>query len=211
MSAPEAHDEHQNMHDQDILRPAAVRVVLMFACRRSITMPLVRVAYQLRLILLLGSLCPLLACSGRSDPVELFHSGKYEQAFTIFSDLAAEGGIEACNYLGTHYYLGVGVERDFVEAVRWFRVAALAEDPQGQRNLGVMYLRGLGVKKDYHQAYGWLYFAHEGGNVGAKEYLNLMSDNVTPNASNVARRNVRRQIEGRAAAMSNSREKSPDS
>jgi TPR repeat protein len=199
------------MYDQDALRPATVRSGLSFERRRLFTRPLIRVIYSLRLVLLLGSLCPLLACSGGNDPVELFHSGKYDRAFTIFSDLAADGDLEACNYLGTHYYLGVGVERDFVEAVRWFKVAALAEDPQGQRNLGVMYLRGLGVKKDYHQAYGWLYFAHEGGNVGAKEYLNLMSDNVTPNASNVARRNVRRQIEARAAAMISPREKSPDS
>ena len=150
---------------------------------------------RLRMKCLVAILGGVLACSASQDPVELFQRGKYEQAFSIFSDLAAAGDLQACNYLGTHYYLGVGVERDFAEAVRWFRVAALAQDPQGQRNLGIMYLRGLGVKKDYHEAYGWLYFAYEGGNAGAKEYLTLMSDNVTPNAANVARRNVRRQID----------------
>jgi TPR repeat protein len=113
-----------------------------------------------------------------------------------------EGGdIAACNYLGTHYYLGLGVKRDFEQAARWYEAAALAEDPQGQRNLGVMYLRGLGVGKDFQQAYGWLYFAYEGGNLRAKQYLDLMNDNVTPNASVLARRNVRKKIEAHAAKI----------
>jgi hypothetical protein len=185
--------------------------LLMSDGYRLISRRLVRRLQLYRRGFLLGLFGPLLACSVSDDPVDLFHSGKYEQAFTIFSDLAARGNTQACNYLGTHYYLGAGVERDFAEAVRWFTVAALAEDPKGQRNLGVMYLRGLGVKKDYHQAYGWLYFAHEGGNVGAKEYLDLMSDNVTPNASNIARRNVRRRIEAQAAASSNSDNNPPGS
>ncbi|MFT4585634.1 MAG: TPR repeat protein [Gammaproteobacteria bacterium] len=138
-------------------------------------------------------------CGKRLDPVELFQHGDYVQAFRIFSDQANNGNIAASNYLGTHYYLGLGVKRDFEQAVRWFEVAALAEDPQGQRNLGVMYLRGLGVEKDFQQAYGWLYFAYEGGNLGAKQYLDLMNDNVTPNAGGLARRNVRRKIDAHAA------------
>ena len=199
------------MCNQGVLSPDAPRSRQIIERRRSTIKSIIYAFCSLRFAFLLGSVCLVLGCSGDRDPVDLFHSGKYERAFTIFSDLAKEGDLQACNYLGTHYYLGVGVERDFVEAVRWFRVAALAEDPQGQRNLGVMYLRGLGVKKDFHQAYGWLYFAHEGGNVGAKEYLKLMSDNVTPNAGNVARRNVRRQIEARRAALSSAGAQSPDS
>jgi TPR repeat protein len=140
-------------------------------------------------------------CGKRLDPVESFQNGDYIQAFQIFSDLAESGDIAACNYLGTHYYLGLGVKRDFAQAVRWFEVAALAEDPQGQRNLGVMYLRGLGVEKDFQQAYGWLYFAYEGGNLRAKQYLDLMNDNVTPNASVLARRKVRRKIDAHAAKI----------
>lgn len=149
--------------------------------------------------LLIFMSCVANGCSDRADPVDLFDNGDYVQAFKIFSDLAQRGDISACNYLGTHYYLGLGVERDFKQAVRWFEAAALAEDPQGQRNLGVMYLRGLGVEKDYQQAYGWLYLAYEGGNVGAKHYLALMNDNVTPNASGLARRNVRKKIDTHAA------------
>jgi len=141
------------------------------------------------LVLTLG----LTGCAA-DDPVVLFENGDYDAAFAIFQRLAADGDINAINYLGMHYYLGAGVERDFKKAAELFETAALAEHPGAQRNLGVMYLRGLGVPQDNQQAYGWLFVAYKGGNLGAKEYLVLMSDNVTPNAADLARKRVRKKI-----------------
>ncbi len=140
------------------------------------------------------------ACGADPDPTALFEQGEYDDAFDRFSARAAAGDIVAINYIGMHYYLGAGVERDFPEAVKWFERAALAGHPGAQRNLGVMYLRGLGVPLDNHQAYGWLYHAREGGNVGANDYLLMISDNVTPNAAGVARKRVGKRI---AAAQTN--------
>jgi len=136
------------------------------------------------------------ACGTAPDPVALFEQGDYDDAFVLFSERAADGDIVAINYIGMHYYLGAGVERDFPEAFKWFERAALAGHPGAQRNLGVMYLRGLGVTPDNHQAYGWLYHAREGGNEGANDYLLMMSDNVTPNAAGVARKRVQQRITG---------------
>ena len=153
-----------------------------------------------RLASVMCCLIVIVGCGNRDDPVELFHGGDYQESFRIFSQQATTGDIQASNYLGMHYYLGAGVTRDFERAAKLFEVAALAEIPDSQRNLGVMYLRGLGVKKDYHQAYGWFFAAHAGGNAGAKEYLNLMGDNVTPNASGIAREHVRQQIAAHAAS-----------
>ena len=133
-------------------------------------------------------------CDNHQDPIELFHKGEYLDSFRIFNQQAAVGDIQANNYLGIHYYLGMGVTRDFVQAAKLFEKAALGEVADAQRNLGIMYLRGFGVEQDYHQAYGWFFAAHAGGNSGAKEYLNLMGDNVTPNASQIAREKVRNQI-----------------
>jgi TPR repeat protein len=143
----------------------------------------------------------LTACStSDSDPVVLFEHGNYDASLAIFEQRAAAGDIIATNYLGMHYYLGAGVERNFEKAAKLFEIAALAEHPGAQRNLGVMFLRGLGVPQDNHQAYGWLYFAYKGGNAGAQEYLRLISDNVTPNAAGVARKRVRSRIVAAAHA-----------
>ena len=136
----------------------------------------------------------LAACGADPDPVALFEQGDYDEAFALFSVRAADGDIVAINYIGMHYYLGAGVERNFPEAFKWFERAALAEHPGAQRNLGVMYLRGLGVTADNHQAYGWLYHARERGNEGANDYLRMISDNVTPNAAGIARKRVRQRI-----------------
>lgn len=134
------------------------------------------------------------ACGPDPDPSVLFEQGDYENALELFRARAATGDIIAINYIGMHYYLGVGVERNFPEAFKWFERAALAGHPGAQRNLGVMYLRGLGVPLDNHQAYGWLYHAREGGNSGANDYLRMIHDNVTPNAAGVARKRVGKRI-----------------
>ena len=140
------------------------------------------------------------SCGGSEDPIKLFENGEYDAAFKLFSQQAASGDVQASNYLGMHYYLALGVARDFNRAAALFEIAALAELPNAQRNLGIMYLRGLGMEKDFHQAYGWFFAAHAGGNIGSKEYLDLMVDNVTPNASGIARKNIRQKIAAHAAA-----------
>ena len=111
----------------------------------------------------------------------MFDRGQYGDAFKGFHQLADKGDANAQNYLGIHYFLGLGVPRDYVVAAKWFEQAALEKHADAQRNLGVMYLRGLGVEKDNIQAYGWFYQAQIHGNKEAAHYLKLMTDMVTPN------------------------------
>ena len=54
---------------------------------------------------------------------------------------------------------GLGVSRDYGEAVRWYRFAADQGEPQGLNNLAHMYRDGVGVQQDYVQAYLWLNLA----------------------------------------------------
>ena len=134
------------------------------------------------------------SCTSDQDPVALFEAGKYTHAFNLFSELAMGGDTQAANYLGIHYYMGAGVERDFLQSAAWFEVGALAGAAAAQKNLGVMYYRGLGVEQDYYRAYGWMYYAHKGGNKEARNYLELMQFSVTPNASEKAVGMIREQL-----------------
>jgi len=142
------------------------------------------------LLLGLGLGVLAVACAGDVDPAQAFGHGDYERSYTAYLARAEEGDAAAGNLVGIHYYLGVGVERDFAEAARWFTRAARAGDANGQRNLGMMHLRGLGVAQDYQRAYGWLYLAHEGGNPSARRFLHLMSEHITPNAGMQARQRI---------------------
>ena len=133
-------------------------------------------------------------CGGSGDPVRDFRNGDFERAFDAFSARAADGDLEALNFLGMHYYLGAAVERDFAKAAEYFRMAALGNNANAQRNLGILYMRGLGVTLDNHEAYGWFFQAYSGGNNGAQYYLRNLSDNVTPNAGLKAREAIAERV-----------------
>lgn len=151
----------------------------------------------LALIVVLGQT----ACSVATEPVELFRSGKFESAFEIFSERAANNDMVAVNFLGIHYYLGAAVERDFERAVHYFERAALGHNADAQRNLAIMYMRGLGVSQDNHRAYAWFYQSFSGGNANAREYLRMLADNVTPNAAGKAREWVATELREHAHAQ----------
>ena len=58
-------------------------------------------------------------------------------------------------YLGSCYNEGKGVEKDYTEAVRWFRKAAEKGNDLAQCQLGIRYYDGGGVKTDYDEAVKW--------------------------------------------------------
>jgi len=57
--------------------------------------------------------------------------------------------------LGFEYEQGIGVEKNYAEAVKWYRKAAEQNFAPAQYNLGACYLSGEGVSKDYAEAVKW--------------------------------------------------------
>ena len=74
------------------------------------------------------------------------------------------GDAPAQRKLGTLYYRGQGVSRDYTEAARLFLLAAEKGDPYAQSNLGYMYELGEGIPQDYAQAGMWYLKAAQQGN-----------------------------------------------
>lgn len=61
----------------------------------------------------------------------------------------AHKGITKAQYkLGNCYYFGHGVQRDYGEAAKWFRLTAEQGDTAAQSNLGFCYLKGYGVLRN---------------------------------------------------------------
>lgn len=125
----------------------------------------------------------LTACGQSEDPKLVFKKGNYEEAFDLWKPRASNGDAEAQNYLGVHYYLGLGTGKNFKEAVKWFDMAAKSGYPDAQRNLADMYHYGRGVPQDYYKAYIWYFAASQQGHENAKLSLeNITGDNkLTPN------------------------------
>jgi TPR repeat protein len=62
---------------------------------------------------------------------------------------------------GAQYYSGEGVQKNYVEAAKWYRQAAELGHANAQVVLGSLYLKGEGVEKDETEAMKWFRKAAE--------------------------------------------------
>lgn len=74
--------------------------------------------------------------------------------------------------MGVNYqYAKNGYSQNYVEAVRYYSMAAEAGHPTAQNNLGQMYNMGWGVREDKHMAFYWWTKAAEQGQALAQSNL----------------------------------------
>ena len=82
--------------------------------------------------------------------------------------------------LGRLYAEGLGVAKDAVEAVKWYRKAADQGLAHAQHNLGARYADGRGVPKDEVEAYKWYLLAEAQGDEQAKKSIADIEKDLTP-------------------------------
>ena len=66
----------------------------------------------------------------------------YSDAFRLLLPLAQSGSAKAQANLGTLYQLGLGVQRDLPEAIKWLKKAAGQGEGIAAHNLGTIYMTG---------------------------------------------------------------------
>jgi TPR repeat protein len=89
-----------------------------------------------------------------------------------------EGGVGTIEALiGDVYYYGPGVSRDYTEAARWYRRAAINSNAMAQSTLGDIYYYGRGVPQDFLEAVKWWELAAEQGVAVAQLNLGVMYAN----------------------------------
>jgi len=107
--------------------------------------------------------------------LKLRAGGGDAQALAQLKTLADKGDSQAQSALGFIYYAGFGVPRDTVQAVYWYRKAALQGDAYSAASLGDIYATGDGgMPKDVSEAVSWRKKAAEGGNRSAQQSLGEM-------------------------------------
>ena len=84
---------------------------------------------------------------------------------------AKTGDAEAQNDLGKAYYEGKGVEKNFTEAVKWYKKAAYQGNAKAQEGLAICYDNGNGVEENIKEAVKWYTRAAEQGNADAQNDL----------------------------------------
>ena len=153
---------------------------------------------MLRLTLTLSVCLLLLAggCGSDKSARQAFEAGDYVTAYRLFRPLAESGDVAAQNYLGVHFYLGLGVERDWPQALQWYEKAAKQGDPGAQLNYGLMFHNGYGTNPDIGTAFMWYYASYRQGNATAGRYMDsLAADNLlSPNQIDYAKLRARQYV-----------------
>ncbi len=103
-----------------------------------------------------------------------FNRGEFKTALRYWSPASANGDAASQVMLGWLYGNGLGVSRNYVEAVEWYKKSANQGNPDAQFNLGFLYAGGFGVSKNYKQAVNWYIKAANQGNIQAQNNLGLM-------------------------------------
>jgi len=86
---------------------------------------------------------------------------------------AKQGNIKAQTELGICYYSGIGIDRNYLKAVKWFRKAAKQGDAKAQDKLGDCYFYEIGVLEDYKKATEWWFKAANQGYAEAQYKLGI--------------------------------------
>ena len=114
-------------------------------------------------ILCFSTLTPTPSYAGKSiGEVQQFEKVKLQ---------ALNGNPNSQVLLASYLEGGIGVEKDEVEAVKWYRKAADQGYHPAQFTLGVNYAAGVGVAKDVIQAISWYRKAADQGNEFAQTSL----------------------------------------
>ena len=101
----------------------------------------------------------------------------YGQPRPSLRERAAAGDPEAQFNLAKNYETGrAGYKKDFVEAERWYRLAAEQGDPFAQASLGILYRFGKGIPRDYVEAFMWFYLAANQTTGGDQQSIAEMRD-----------------------------------
>jgi TPR repeat protein len=93
-----------------------------------------------------------------------------EEAKRWFIKSAQLGFVDAMTMTGVKH----GQDRDYVEAMHWFRIAAEKQDPGAMFMVADLYRYGLGVATDYGEAMRWSLKAAQVGDVQAMKLIGEM-------------------------------------
>jgi TPR repeat protein len=150
-------------------------------------------------------LAALLLCAG----IQL-HAQRSEADRKLLADIRAKaekGDAESQNELGCAFLVGnLGVPKDVVEAVKWYRKAAGQDYAKAQCNLGACYAKGEGVGKDEAEAVKWYREAAENHLAEAQNNLGVCYDKgqgVTKNELEAVKWYRKAAEQGYATAQSN--------
>ena len=114
--------------------------------------------------------------------VEAYFTGDYQTAWNELLPLAEGGNSDAQTYIGFMYEKGAGEIINYVEAVKWYHLAADQGNATAQLNLGWIYADGKGVIQNDVMAHMWFNIASANGFEDAAKVRDKISLKMTQEA-----------------------------
>ncbi len=103
--------------------------------------------------------------------VELYQSGKVNEAIAQFIRAGELGDPRGFSQVGFFYEKGDGVKQNWSTAAHWYLKGATGGDALGMKNLGQCYEDGKGIQEDWVSAASWYRKAADKGYVQAEVAL----------------------------------------
>ena len=102
-----------------------------------------------------------------------------QKSFDDYLEEAEEGDKDAQFVIAERYYYGEGVPRDYIEAVRWYRLAGQQGHLESQFHLAKVYYKGIGAAEDKLEAYAWVNLAASQGHEKAMNSRDKLEKHLT--------------------------------
>ncbi|WP_445356288.1 tetratricopeptide repeat protein [Microbulbifer sp. EKSA008] len=118
-----------------------------------------------KIISVVGLIISMNTYAGLDEGIELYHAGKYKEAFVMFNAESEKGDPAGQHLTASLYYQGLGVEKDLEIAVKLFKQAAEGGYLPSIANLGLMYMQGDGVEQDPNSSFRYTEKAAELGDL----------------------------------------------
>ncbi len=109
----------------------------------------------------------------RDPSFETLGLGPPDLAFQEALKGAQEGEVHAQSNVALFYATGEGVEKDFAEAMKWWRRAAEQGDEEADYQIGNLYAHGWCVPQDHYEAAKYFHKAAVQGHPSAQYNLGI--------------------------------------
>jgi TPR repeat protein len=142
------------------------------------------------------------AAAALSQGESAFNTRNYATALLMFRQSADAGNADAMRWMGWMFHNGLGVGRDYNQAIGWYTKAANLGDAMAMRNMAAVYE----AQENYAQAMAWNRKSADAGYVGALNAIgNFYKQGVgVPQDYKEAMNWFRKgAVAGNAAAMNN--------
>jgi TPR repeat protein len=81
--------------------------------------------------------------------------------------------------MGRYFEKGLAVPKNEIQAVYWYKEAALKGHVYAQCNLAVCYYQGRGVTRDVVESYKWMLLASQGGDMVAQQNISTIGSDLS--------------------------------